>query len=825
MCLLGIVLLALLIQYRPRPKPKAALAIEDFWVELVAPKVFRSVMDGESRMLTLRLHDQLWVTYQTESGVLRKAWRDGVDFKGAVHNGWHGPQPKSKGAAYLKEPRNNLWKLVSHESTSTPTIVYAGHRFAGGNAILMFRLIDDLGNSIEVEETPQVEIDAAGRLGLKRSFTTRNVPDDILVTLDVQLASLATSDCFHTNGNFESFATSNYTASGTLALNSHGITTLTCFFGPPDVKDDTPIEAPMDEGFKLISQNDCSACHDTNVKTVGPPYRSIADHYRTRKVAISELAGKVIAGSSGTWGDTLMTPHPNLTQVQAETMVASILKLDAPQASSDAGRVAERSRAQQLKDTLHIWKRDYEISRLEKSGRPGDTLPLDRVHPSFKLEKVRPDSFQPRVGGLDLFDDGRIALCTWDARGSVYLLTPSGDSSSTVMTTKEIAAGLAEPLGLKIVDGIIYVIQKQELTRLIDEDGDDIIDRYEAVSYDWGATANFHEFAFGLAYHNKKLLVTLATAVAPGGVSAANQDPDRGSVVSVDPVTGKTEILATGLRVPNGIGGGIEGEIFITDNEGNWLPANKLLVLKQGAFYGSRAVDLEGTETTQVTRPAVLLPRDEIANSPSQPATLNLGPYKNQMICGDATHGGIKRFFLERIDGEFQGALFRFSQGLEAGVNRLVWDSEKSLLVGCVGGGGGNWFQDGKLTFGLQRMVYTGSPVFEMLAIRAQPTGFEIEFTSPLATGSGKSVSDYRIEDWTYRSSPEYGGPKIDSRTLKVAAVSISPDRMKATLTIDDLKSDRVVYFHLKDSAFRSDPGTNLWSTEAWYTLNKLPNP
>ena len=62
---------------------------------------------------------------------------------------------------------------------------------------------------------------------------------------------------------------------------------------------------------------------------------------------------------------------------------------------------------------------------------------------------------------------------------------------------------------LTIVDGEIYVMQKQELTQLIDEDGDDIIDEYEAVCNQWGVTADFHEFGFGLVYKDGYFYATL----------------------------------------------------------------------------------------------------------------------------------------------------------------------------------------------------------------------------------------------------------------------------------------------------------------------------
>ena len=109
------------------------------------------------------------------------------------------------------------------------------------------------------------------------------------------------------------------------------------------------------------------------------------------------------------------------------------------------------------------------------------------------------------------------------------------------------------------------------------------------------------------------------------------------------------------------------------------------------------------------------------------------GPYKGQMLHGDVTHGGIKRDFLEKVNGEYQGAVFRFTQGLEAGVNRLCWGPDGALYIGGIGMvGGWSWKEK---QYGLQRMKYNGKPTFEMLAVRAKPQGFEIEFTDALEAG------------------------------------------------------------------------------------------
>ncbi len=453
---------------------------------------------------------------------------------------------------------------------------------------------------------------------------------------------------------------------------------------------------------------------------------------------------------------------------------------------------------------------------------PGFGSPLEGVHPSFDLETVRPDGFQPMVGGLDVFDDGRVAVSTWDAEGSVYVLSNVDAEDRNDIVVERVAHGLAEPLGLRIVDGEIYVLQKQELTHLVDEDGDGVTDRYETVANGWSVTANFHEFAFGLEYVDDHFFAALATAILPGGKSAPDQAPSRGSVIRIAR-DGTVEIVARGLRVPNGIGLGPGGVLFVTDNQGDWLPSSKLVRVRQGAFYGSRAVDFAGTANLPVTPPVAWLPQDEIGNSPTQPVALDVGPYRGQLLHGDVTNGGIKRVFVEQVGGVDQGVVFRFTQGLEAGVNRLAWSPDGRLYVGGIGNPG-NWQHAGRQWFGLQRLTYKGRPTFEMLAVRARPDGFEIELTEPLAQGAGDAADAYTVTQWRYLPTADYGGPKIDERVLPVRSVQVLPGRTRVRLGLEGLRAGHVVHIALADD-LASAAGRRLWSGDAWYTLNALPRP
>lgn len=452
---------------------------------------------------------------------------------------------------------------------------------------------------------------------------------------------------------------------------------------------------------------------------------------------------------------------------------------------------------------------------------PGDKSALIAVHPSYDLSQARPNDFKMKIGGMDFLPDGRLVVSTWEADGGVYIIEGVETGDPSKMSYKKIASGLAEPLGLKVVDGDIYIMQKQELTKLIDHNKDEIIDEYYTVCNDWRVSANFHEFGFGLAYKDGYFYASLATAILPGGASAKPQIPDRGKAIKINKDSGKLEFIAQGLRTPNGVGIGVDKEIFIADNQGDWLPASKILHVTKGAFFGSHSVDSIGTANLPVKLPVVWLPQDEIGNSPSTPLALNDGPYKGQMIHGEVTHGGVKRVFVEKINGEYQGVVFRFIQGLEAGVNRMVWGPDGALYIGGVGNPG-NWQQTDKEWYGLQRLKFNNKPTFEMLAVRAKSNGVEIEFTQPLAAGLGWNPAEYTVQQWWYLPTTNYGGPKMDLEQLRVLSANVSGDRKKVFLELQGMKPNHLVYLRLPYS-WTSDGYQELWSTEAWYTMNQIP--
>ena len=108
------------------------------------------------------------------------------------------------------------------------------------------------------------------------------------------------------------------------------------------------------------------------------------------------------------------------------------------------------------------------------------------------------------------------------------------------------------------------------------------------------------------------------------------------------------------------------------------------------------------------------------------------GPFAGQMWIADVTYGGIQRAFLEKVEGEYQGAYFRMTQGLESGITHLLLEDDGSIIVGGLGAGG-NWGQTGKLQFGLQKLVPNGTETFDIQKMELAEGGFDLTYTKPLS--------------------------------------------------------------------------------------------
>ncbi|WP_218566640.1 family 16 glycoside hydrolase [Vallicoccus soli] len=465
----------------------------------------------------------------------------------------------------------------------------------------------------------------------------------------------------------------------------------------------------------------------------------------------------------------------------------------------------------------------------------GDGLRLDAVNPMYDLLDLRPGGFEPMVAAMEFVGDDLYVVTSGAVSpagppedptpGEVFLLegAATADSPDDVVPVK-VASDLLNPMGIDHVDGSLYLSERDRLTKLVPDgdDPDELLD-HETVA-EWPYGGNFHEFAFGLEHDAESFYVSLSVAIDFGGATTNPQPggPDRGTTIKVDRDTGEITYVAGGLRTPNGMGWGPGGELFVMDNQGGWLPSSKMVRIEQDRFFNHYQNPAGRFESQPVTPPVLWLPQNEIGNSPSNPVMLQEGPFAGQMVFGDVTYGGLQRAYLEKVGDDYQGAVFRHSAGLEAGINRTVLGPDGSLYVGGIGEAG-NWSEPGKLKYGLQKLRPNGTSVFDIQKVEVTETGFDLTYTEPLSDDTVDGIAGaYRAQHWRYVPTPAYGGPKVDEEVLPVTAARVSADRRTVSIDVEGLEPGRVVHLRSPRS-FTSQDGEELWSTEAWYTLNTLP--
>src|SRR5690606_16791016 len=178
--------------------------------------------------------------------------------------------------------------------------------------------------------------------------------------------------------------------------------------------------------------------------------------------------------------------------------------------------------------------------------------------------------------------------------------------------------------------------------------------------------------------------------------------PWRGWVVRIEK-DGSVTPFASGFRQPHGLFLGPEGELFVCDNQGDWVGTSPIHHVTRGAFHGHPASlvwdeslrgllqDLSREELDDRRKPpAIRIPQNDLAGSIAQAAVDTtdgrFGPYRGQLFVSEWSHARVHRVFLETIDGVVQGAVFPFLEGgdLRRGSHRLAFAPDGSLYLGQI---------------------------------------------------------------------------------------------------------------------------------------------
>jgi cytochrome c551/c552 len=479
-----------------------------------------------------------------------------------------------------------------------------------------------------------------------------------------------------------------------------------------------------------------------------------------------------------------------------------------------------------------------------------------------------PEGILLEVGGITTLPDGRIALCT--RRGEVWMVENPYMKNGSMPVFRLFASGLHEPLGLTYQNNALYTAQRGELTRLADTNGDGIADVYETV-YAWPISGHYHEYSYG------PKIAPDGSMFVTGNVAFGDQEwwrgesrvPWRGWALRILP-NGTMEPWATGMRSPCGLGM-INGELFYTDNQGDWMGSGGVWHVKKGSFVGHPAglrwAQMENSpvkltneqfvakiderrrkdgnrfikpenianETNphllykakedfpSIQTPAVWLPHGILGISNSEileiPQNNPFGAFAGQLLVGDQGQSKIMRVAMEKINGEYQGVAFDFVSGFQSGVLRMSWGKDGSLFLGETNRG---WGSAGDRDSGLERLVWLGEIPFEMKTVKAMPDGFEIEFTKPVNRKVAEDLDTYAGQSFIYKYHPVYGSPPINNEPLKYKGVKVSADGLKVRLVLDNLRQYYVHELNLTKIRAEKDNLPLLHST-GFYTLNNIP--
>jgi len=440
------------------------------------------------------------------------------------------------------------------------------------------------------------------------------------------------------------------------------------------------------------------------------------------------------------------------------------------------------------------------------------------------------------LGSIALLPDKQIAVAS--RRGDVWICKGAYDEDLSKVTWKKFATGLHEPFGMFAKDGSLFLTQRPEVTRLKDEDGDGIADTYETICDQWGINGDYHEYAFGTPPDKEGNIWVVLCLTGSGGAAS----DWRGWCMRVTP---KGEMIPTcsGIRSPGGIGFNAEGDAFYTDNQGLWNGSSSLKWLKPGSFQGNptgnkyhklanlpappQPTDPSRTMTERkkfpdLVPPAVILPHGKVGNSPSGMAADTtggkFGPWAKQMYIAEQTASQVQRVNLEKVNGLYQGAVFHFLGGFEAGLVPIRQAEDGTLFVGGTNRG---WASKGTKPFTFERVRWTGKTPFEILTMTATSDGFELTFTGPVDPAAAGNPASYGMDAWTYIYQSKYGSPEIEQATPKITAATVSADKTKVRLKVDGRVQGHV--HHLSAKGVKSATGSDLWHPEGWYTLNEIP--
>jgi mono/diheme cytochrome c family protein/glucose/arabinose dehydrogenase len=484
------------------------------------------------------------------------------------------------------------------------------------------------------------------------------------------------------------------------------------------------------------------------------------------------------------------------------------------------------------------WILEYRTGQLvDRFADPGPERTVDVVRdlpaivPGFRARSLPLDrGIMPT--GIQWLADGKIVICS--LKGRVWLMSDS-DGDGIEDRLVQFSDELAAPFGAAAGPDYIDVINKYALLRLFDRDADGFAEEMRTVASGWGHTADYHDWTIGLpTRHSGGYFVSIACQQDNRSLAASLH---RGVVAAIvprqptaaDPRIFSVEPISGGHRFAIGIATNKAGQLFVTDNQGNYNPYNELNHVQQGNRFGF----INGWEKSPafnppLTEPAINIPHPWTRSvngicfleSKTEDA---FGPFTGHLVGCELDSRRLVRMSLQEVNGQLQGAIYPMSRYHPVDGKTFLGplvaavSPTGSLYIGGIrdsGWGGAN--NIGALT----RLDYDPERLGVGIAVvQATPDGFEIEWTQAIDQLRAGQLDQYQIESARRESTPSYGGGDIDRRIESVTKVEVlSPTRVR--LTLAELKAGFVYDIRVRNIALGD---ASLFPAEAFYTMREIP--
>ncbi len=459
--------------------------------------------------------------------------------------------------------------------------------------------------------------------------------------------------------------------------------------------------------------------------------------------------------------------------------------LDAPWVENGKfTRVVAPAERHPLKDLIAggppQWPQRLQTRILLGSGRPYaiDTIELPRDNPWNALFYC---------GGHDFLADGTALVCTM--QGDVW--TVKGLTSGKTAQWRRFASGLHQAQGLVVADDAVYVLGRDQITRLHDLNNDGEADFYQCVSKAFHTSAAGHDFICGLERDDKG---NFYTASGSQGLLRISSDGKR------------ADVIATGFRNPDGLGLLADGTITVPCSEGAWTPASMicatpslLTATKQPPHFGYRGPQ----RGRPPSLPLAYLPRglDNSSGGQIQVPDNRWGPLKGQLIHFSFGAGSHFLVLRDEVGGQVQGAVVPLPGDFLSGVHRGRFHPIDGQLYATGMTGWGSYTPHEGC---FQRVRYTGDPVQLPSGFHVHQNGVVVTFTRPIDGTIAENPSSHFAQCWNYRYSSAYGSGEFSTRhpgvlghdTLLIKSAHVLSDGRTLFLELPDLQP--VSQLHLR---------------------------